>query len=99
MMGQYVVKSPPAAILETTQESEVPFIYPNPVQHSLQIRSKTNRWFSNVSIRDLMGRTLFFQPRVQPNASIDMRTFPSGIYLMETGDEHGNIRRWKLVKE
>lgn len=97
MMGQFVVQSPPTGVEEVAAAPEL-IVYPNPVQHSFQIRSGTQHIYYSLSLYDLAGRTIF-SGRVQANKDIDMSAVPGGIYMAALEDANSVVHRFKLVKE
>lgn len=56
-------------------------VYPNPVKEELYIYTQVT---SSFSILDIIGNTLFLSDLKQGNNSIDVSTFPRGIYFIQT---------------
>lgn len=62
-------------------------IYPNPAQTEIQVELYEP---SIILIKDLNGKTIFNQ-EVLPGQKIDIQEFKSGIYLIESKNQHGKF--------
>lgn len=74
-------------------------IYPNPATDNLRIESQTP--LAQVKLTDLAGRTSIHQTfrQAQGDASIDVSSLPSGIYLLEARTQDGRRSVQKVVVE
>lgn len=65
---------------ETSLRQDIPHLYPNPVQDRLFIEIPVDWNFQSMELLDLNGRTILrFE---DPRNNIDLRHFPSGIYML-----------------
>ena len=88
---------PPYSILtriQTTAQNDTPFsLYPNPVTNTLTIETGTNSEVrsENAELRicDVVGNTILKQCVNNNKSSIDVSSFPSGVYVIEVMTEKG----------
>jgi uncharacterized repeat protein (TIGR01451 family) len=62
-------------------------IYPNPAQTEIQLALDEPSW---IQIKDLNGKTIFNQ-EILPGQKIDIQEFKSGMYLIESKNQHGKF--------
>jgi hypothetical protein len=86
------------SINDTTKESNI--IYPNPVvdQLNIQLSEKLNN--VNVKIFDQAGQISYDKKFNTMNAkqTIDMKTFPAGVYMIYIKSDEGTITK-KIIKK
>ncbi len=73
-------------------------LYPNPVQHDLQISS--SHAIKSVEINDLQGKNLMTKTfQNQNNVNVDFSEFASGIYFIRVLDSGNNEKVEKVIKQ
>jgi hypothetical protein len=75
--------------------SAVPEIYPNPTRGMVWINFKEP---SQLTIKDLTGKTLFSGPVNLENKKFDLKDYPSGMYFF-TFESNSQISVLKIIKE
>jgi len=72
--------------------------YPNPVKDRLTVNAGKN--MTSVSVYNLLGQHVKSQKMNANNATIDMQSLPSGIYIVKLLLENENIEKtFKVIKE
>ena len=92
MMGQFVVTNPLSATHEIAEGHDVN-IYPNPGTGALTIECTVIP--SNISVTDLLGRTIQSVPDVTGN-TLSLENLPKGIHVV-TFDYDGTRRHRRIV--
>jgi beta-glucanase (GH16 family) len=90
----YVVGSNCSLGVETLSELKQ-FAYPNPVDNVLQLQLLDNK--NQITLTDLLGRTVIEEEEVQAAHKIDMTAVKSGIYFLKIKNAHG-IQSIKVIK-
>jgi hypothetical protein len=89
----------PIAILKGDQDTNMITVFPNPVQDYLTIKAGTNIKF--IHVIDAAGKVLkqYYHP-VRQNGIIllDLQSFPTGLYIVQIGQERGLMQQMKIVK-
>lgn len=82
------------------EEHDLPnnvLLYPNPTKGTVHILND-EEFINRVSVFDVYGRLLFAE-NIENNYSIDMSSYPSGIYIIQMEDRYGNIHTEKIIKK
>jgi len=74
-------------------------VAPNPFNTSLSIRAKDGRIIQQVKVFDTQGRLITSQTPNRSTTSIDMVTYPAGLYFVKIMDQDGDVRLIKAVKQ
>lgn len=76
------------------------YIFPNPCSDNIYIRHQTSDIKYQISIFDLYGRKQdeIIIPKGKEIVSIDVTSYPSGLYLAVLKDEKGVVARGKFIK-
>ncbi len=69
--------------IETIQNSKNFTLFPNPTDGALTISGTNVKGNTQVSIYDLGGKLLYQQNMSQPQTTIDVKAFNSGMYILE----------------
>ncbi len=68
------------------QVSETVFLFPNPAKEELHVRSEG--MLKELKITDLLGKTMYEQKNLETvQATLDLRTFPKGLYYLNVISE------------
>lgn len=86
-----------SGIAEHNEPQQV-LLYPNPTTGTFHIKNEASA-FSSISCYDVFGRLIFTKNIDSPTTSIDMGSFPSGIYLIKMEDRNGGCHTEKLIKK
>ena len=86
-----------SGIAEHNEPQQV-LLYPNPTTGTFHIKNEASA-FSSISCYDVFGRLIFTKNIDSPTTSIDMGSFPSGIYLIKMEDHNGGCHTEKLIKK
>lgn len=86
-----------SGIAEHNEPQQV-LLYPNPMTGTFHIKNEASA-FSSISCYDVFGRLIFTKDIDSPTPSIDMSSFPSGIYLIKVEDRNGGYHTEKLIKK
>lgn len=89
----YTVGNACAVALEDVVVDE-PFLYPNPVQNNLHLQLEGGS--SRVLVTNLLGQRVF-DNMLEGNTSINMSTFPAGLYTIRVESQAGT-KTGKVVK-
>jgi hypothetical protein len=73
-------------------------IFPNPVRDRLNIQFTSKLNSVTASVYDPLGRLLFFRDIDPNNASVDLSSLTSGLYLIKFADKT-HSRTFKVIKE
>ena len=87
----------PTKISETASFEKSFVLYPNPVKDQLTLRFDDGFEPESVELYDLAGRLVGTKPNGLE--SIDMRTMPSGVYMLRVIMKDGTIYHEKVLKE
>lgn len=71
-------------------------IYPNPVKNVLKIKSKNNLDISNLSLINVLGKTVYASKTLQ---DIDVSTFAKGLYFLKIDSREYGVLSKKVVIE
>jgi len=82
--------------INATEQASL-IIFPNPVADCLSIHSKGT--MNTLTVYDLSGRVHYSYPLNSTNTSIDMNSYPSGIYLLSIEFNSGAKERMKIMKK
>ena len=93
----YTLRNTPANTSEKTIYSTPYSLYPNPVRDLLTLRFDDGNEPESVELNDLAGRLVGTKPNGLE--SIDMRTRPSGVYMLRVTMKDGTIYHEKVLKE
>lgn len=74
-------------------------IYPNPANDRVNLEFHEKNKAGIVQLSDLMDNALGSYPISGKNMSIDLSSFPAGIYILSTGDTQNPCFRTKLIKQ
>ncbi len=90
-----VVKLPPGSDtgIKTTKANQDYTVYPNPVKDMLFIQ--TDEHIDSIRIYNQTGSLMYAQQDIEP---INMKSFPSGMYIMEVKSASG-LSCQKIIKE
>ncbi len=78
-----------------TEELEMS-IYPNPTTGILNLKNK-NYEVVQIEIKDLLGKTIYKGSAVEGENSVDLSTYPSGMYVVQLHTAKKNLTR-KILK-
>ncbi len=73
-------------------------VYPNPATNQLTIQLKNNKQKNMLEIKDMLGQTVYTETIHPPTITLDISTYPSGVYFISIRDEKKIINR-KFIKE
>ena len=94
----YIIRDNDPTSVPETMVTETPFTpYPNPVNDQLTLRFDDGTEPESVELYDLAGRLVGTMPNGLE--SIDMRTMPSGVYMLHVTMKDGMIYHEKVLKE
>ena len=76
-------------------------VYPNPTDDVLFIELRGGAEIANVALYDLQGRIVETVPtaRLHGTATIDMKSIPSGVYVLRVTDTDGKEYHQKIVRK
>ena len=67
---------------DDSQEEQILTVYPNPVNSLLQIEGLDHKVVSVITIHNLLGHLVLKESQATNQCSIQVQTFPKGIYLL-----------------
>jgi len=74
------------------------FVYPNPVSDVLNVNvTNSNENSTTANLFDSDGRLVFAKKLISGTNLIDMKKFPSGLYLLELNN-NGEKQHFKIIK-
>ena len=79
-----------SAVVEVGNETFMIDVFPNPVSNMIKIKYEGSRALyqnSIVQIRDISGKLMVSKIISDPELTIDMTTFASGVYFIQAGNE------------
>jgi hypothetical protein len=71
-------------------------IYPNPVNSVLKIKSKSNLDISNLSLVNVLGKTVYTSKTIH---DIDVSTFAKGFYILKIDSKEKGVLSKKIIIE
>lgn len=71
-------------------------IYPNPVKNVLKIKSKGNLNISNLTLVDVLGKTVYTSKTLH---DIDVSTFAKGLYILKIDSKENGVLSKKVIIE
>ena len=72
-------------------------IYPNPVVDKLIFSSKNNETFQ-ITILNILGSQVLYEPHVTNNEQIKLAHLQSGLYILKVISKNGNVETIKFIK-
>jgi len=89
----------PVVVVEAIEEYSSTQVYPNPVIHTLYIKSSSTKTIMGFSIRDAAGK-LVLQNMLSGghNHAIDVRNIPSGYYVVEVNYKEHSPSQHTFIK-
>ena len=90
------LRYPGTSVKESLMDENAIIEYPNPVHDQLVIRISQNI-APNLSIYDIFGKRMYSSSHLKSETTIDMSTFPNGMYIM-TYQLGGETFSRKIVK-
>ncbi len=73
-------------------------VFPNPAEIQLTIQSGKMNMIS-IDIADVLGRNIYIEKLNQKTSTINLKSFPSGVYFIKALMQDGNVQVKKFVKE
>jgi len=73
-------------------------VYPNPATNQLTLQLKNNKQKNMLEIKDMLWQTVYNETMLTPIITLDISTYPSGVYFISIRDEKKIINR-KFIKE
>ncbi|WP_191963483.1 T9SS type A sorting domain-containing protein [Pseudotamlana haliotis] len=70
-------------------------VYPNPIVNTLHIKLVVGQKFKKAQIFNMLGKEVL----TTSNSTIDMSSFPSGIYLLKIENTENSVAVRKIVKK
>lgn len=92
----YTSVSGTSGIFESSKNDSF-YIYPNPTNDFIRIQSNSSLIGSPYVITDQIGRIMLTGKLIHQDATIDIRPFSSGMYLLQIGNSTN--QRYKIIKE
>jgi hypothetical protein len=84
--------------IEQLANDEQIIVYPNPATDNITITNSSLTKDMAISVYDIQGQLLIWQPMLQPKITININTFAKGLYFVKV--ENGNgVAVKKFVKE
>lgn len=72
--------------------------FPNPVKEQLTVSLTNHFMIKTIQINTLEGKEVFFEKFNSDKASINLKTLPSGVYLLTVKDEQGKLYSKKIIR-
>lgn len=72
-------------------------IYPNPVSDKLIVSSKNSEPFQ-ITIFNILGSQILYNPHVANNEKINLAHLQSGLYVLKAISKNGNVETIKFIK-
>lgn len=79
------------ALIKETSDAETLSVFPNPNAGMFKVRGNAG---GEIRVLDLMGKELIRTPLEEVEKTIDIRTYPAGIYLIKTEKETVRVVKW-----
>lgn len=79
-------------------ESFVIETFPNPVTEQLTVSLTNHFMIKTIQINTLEGKEVFFEKFNTDKAGINLKTLPSGVYLLIVKDEQGKLHSKKIIR-
>lgn len=96
--GQTSIQTKEISVVLGIEDFKTHFqIYPNPVMDLLQIRSQDNENTFSVTLYDIQGKQMFYEPDGSTNQTIQMSPFSNGLYLIKISSSKGYFYQ-KIIK-
>jgi hypothetical protein len=84
---------------DSVQNNSALTVYPNPSPGNFNVVFKQDNNFKEVVVSDVLGRVVYQNNALTGNwITIDLTTSPSGVYILKSIDDKGNVYTNKLVR-